>query len=158
MSPYLRALRVDQSEAGVRRVLWCGWACRPIGRNKLRPSRARTPRAEGGAGTSHAELTCPRYQVCPKPLMARMSPPADTDDTDCVRALIRQLASVYIRDGEAASVTSVVSLLPFLPRNTQKHPSGDTEEAMKRTCFARTGLWCYGVGYGMDRHSDLSAP
>ena len=125
-----------------------------------------------------------RYQVCPKPLMARMPPSADTDDTDCVHAFIRHLPSVYIRDGEAASVASVVQSLvdglarnapappsargvrlasgrltrsgrrhgdtesffetglravsptwsplregSFLPQNTQKRPSGDTEEA-----------------------------
>ena len=56
--------------------------------------------------------------------MARMPPSADTDDTDCVHAFIRHLPSVYIRDGEAASVASVVqSLVDGLAREVPAPPS-----------------------------------
>ena len=96
-----------------------------LGRNTLRPFRVRTPRAEGGADTSRCRVDItPHHQVCPKPLMARMPPSADTDDTDCVHAFIRHLPSVYIRDGEVASVASVVqSPVEDLAREVPAPPS-----------------------------------
>ena len=96
-----------------------------LGRNTLRPFRVRTPCVEGGASISRCRVDItPHHQVCPKPLMARMPPSADTDDTDCVHAFIRHLPSVYIRDGEAASVASVVqSLVDGLAREVPAPPS-----------------------------------
>ena len=49
VSPWLRALRVNRPEARSRRSATLPGS---LGRNKLRPSRFWTPRAEGGAGTS----------------------------------------------------------------------------------------------------------
>ena len=108
------------------RIVACVRASVPsLGRNTLRPSRVRTSRAEGGADTSRCRVDItPHHQVCPKPLMARMPPSADTDDTDCVHAFIRHLPSAYIRDGETVSVASVVqSLVDGLAREVPAPPS-----------------------------------
>ena len=55
-------------------------------------------------GTVPHFLPASVHPLKPKPLMAQMPPPADTDDTDCTTPSGDIPRSVYIRGGEAVSV------------------------------------------------------